>query len=157
METLRKIMGAVLLLVSALTVQAATYDKDSAPDPISRDVLTHTLKRVHEGAPVGVDPSPTIHRYFPQIVEQNFARLDNQGMGRLVDELSEAELSDLAQLYVNATMDNGLPPKLLYVIAHRLDTSRLGRVSRHFGFAPVYAAVTAMAPAKSEGFSPRAA
>lgn len=70
----------------------------------------------------------------------------------MVDSLSEAELSDLAQLYVNATTDQGLQPKLIQVMAHRLDTQRLGRVSKHFGFGIVYAAVTALAPAKTQDF-----
>lgn len=151
MTAIATVVGAALLVVG-LSTHAAPFNAATAPDPISRDVLTHALTRVDEGTPRGVDSSPTIHRNFPQIIEQNFARLDAREMGVLVDALSEAELSDLAQLYVNATTDGGLPPKLYFVMAHRLDASRLGRVSKHFGFAPVYTAVTAMAPSKTQDF-----
>lgn len=139
-------------LMFCVAAQASPFTKDTAPDTISRDILSHRITRVDQGAPSGVDPSPTIHRNFPQIIEQNFARLDVREMADLVDALSDAELSDLAQLYVNATTDHGLPPKLLFVMAHRLDPRHLGRVSSHFGFAPVYEAVTAVAPAKTQDF-----
>ncbi len=151
MKSLRA-FAAAILLVFGVAAQAAPFNKETAPDRISQHILTRTLTKIHEGAPTGLDPSPTIHRNFPQIIEQNFARLDAHGMATLLDAMTEAELSDLAQLYVNAITDHGLPPKLLYAIAHRLDAQRLGRVSRHFGFAQVYAAVTAMAPDKTQRF-----
>ena len=151
MLPLSKAIGAAILVFAA-SVHAAPFTKDTAPDAISRDILSHPLTRIHEGAPHGVDPSPTIHRNFPKLVEQNLARLDAGQLANLIDNLSEAELSDLAQLYINSTSDNGLPPKLLYMIANRLDGDRLGRLSRHFGFAEMYAAVTAMVPAKTQDF-----
>jgi hypothetical protein len=54
---------------------------------------------------------------------------------------------------VNATTDLGLPPRLLNVVVHRLDAVHLARLSRHFGFAAVYAAVAAEVPAKMEAFT----
>lgn len=80
------------------------------------------------------------------------ARIDSGELANLIDGLSEAELSDLAQLYVNAASDSGSPPRLLYVLAQRLDAEHLGRLSRHFGFAAIYGAVSAMAPRKTQEF-----
>ena len=73
-------------------------------------------------------------------------------MEALVNGLSEAELSDLAQLYVNAISDSGAPHRLLKVMAHRLSPEHLGRISRHFGFARVYEARDSEAPAKRNDF-----
>lgn len=93
-----------------------------------------------------------IHINFPQIIEQNFARLNEGDMNTLIDALSEQELSDLAQLYSNATTDTGHPTRLFQVFAHRLDSSRLGRLSKHFGFSAIYGAVVSISPNKTEGF-----
>ena len=151
MSHIRFLLGTALL-AAGFAVHAANYDKDTAPDSVSREVLTHTVTRLDEGSAAGGDSFYKIHRNFPQIIEQNFARLDARGMANLVDVLSEAELSDMAQLYANATSEHGLAPKLLYVFAHRMDAANLGRLSRHFGFAQVYGAVTAAAPGKSQDF-----
>jgi hypothetical protein len=77
-------------------------------------------------------------------------------MSKLIANLTDQELSDLAQLYVSAVNDADLPLKLLYVMAHRLDPGDLGRLSSHFGFAQVRAAIVAMAPSKPVEFQIRA-
>ncbi len=73
-------------------------------------------------------------------------------MARFLDSMSMREIADLAQLYTTATADNGRQPRLLDVMALRLDGTRLGRVSEHFGFGPVYAAIWRVAPEKSMMF-----
>jgi len=151
-EHLHQYILAATLLVSASMAEATGFTSRTAPDAISRDILANELVRINVGAHPRTDPSQAIHRNFPQIIEQNFAKLDARGMAELVDALSDAELSDLAQLYTNATSDHGRPSKLIYVIAHRLDARRLGRVSRHFGFAEIYGAVTAISPSKVQMF-----
>ncbi len=151
MSFTRLLIGAALFMAS-LAVQAESFSKDTAPDPVSRDVLSRTLTRLDEGSAAGGDSAYRIHRNFPQIIEQNFARLDARGMANLVEVLNEAELSDMAQLYANASSERGLAPKLLHVLAHRMDARNLGRISRHFGFAQVYGAVTAVAPGKTQDF-----
>jgi hypothetical protein len=134
------------------TSSGGRYTATTAPDLASRQILARSIGRIDESSTGGMGQEAAIHRNFPQIIEQNFARLDARQMANLVDSLSDAELSDLAQLYVNATTDQGLPSKLLDVMAHRLGEQRLGRISKHFGFASVYAAVTIVAPTKSNRF-----
>ena len=128
------------------------FNSTNAPDRISREVLAGRIDKLHHGALAGMDPAPAIHRNFPQIIEQNFAGRDAARIVRMLDNLGDSELSDLAQLYVNATADKGHSPRLLDILALRLDPVRLGRVSKHFGFAPTYEAVTRTAPAKSQDF-----
>jgi hypothetical protein len=150
MKCISGVLG-IAVLASGSGAHAGHLTKDTAPDAISRDILTAPLARIDQGARGG-DSASRIHRNFSTIIDQNFAALDSKGMEALVDGLSEAELSDLAQLYVNATSDNGQQPKLLSVMANRLSAGHLVRVSRHFGFAAVYAAVTNVASAKAADF-----
>lgn len=149
-----KYLSGCLLALSAflMPAHAAKFDRHTAPDQISRDILTKPLTRLQEGTAPGVDPSYQIHRNFPQIIEQNFARLDTNGMQTLIDALSDQELSDLAQLYVNAVTDNGQILRVLSVMADRLDFGRLARVSKHFGFLAVHGAISAVAPGKVHDF-----
>lgn len=60
----------------------------------------------------------------------------------------------LAQAYTNSAADtmHQRPPVLLDLLAQRLDGMRLGQVSDHFGFEPVYAAVWRQAQHKSMDF-----
>jgi hypothetical protein len=132
---------------------AAPFTALTAPDAPSRLILSHTLSTLAQGAPAGVDSSPTIHKNFPQIIEQNFARLDNDDATTLIDNLSDRELSDLGALYTTANADTGHLPQLLSVLALRLDGVRLGRISKYFGYAPVYEAVLHFAPQKVQDFS----
>jgi hypothetical protein len=126
----------------------------TAPDAAGRLVLANPLLRIDQGSTPGVqDPRPAIHANFAQVVEQNFARLDSLGARRLVDILSDRELHDLAQLYVNAVADTGHQARLLDVLAWRLDSSRLTRLSKFFGYADVDAAIVRSAPSKESAFS----
>ncbi|QPF74033.1 hypothetical protein G8A07_14655 [Roseateles sp. DAIF2] len=134
------------------TAQAKPFSASSAPDIASRAALEKPLRSLSDGAPARVDPSWIIHKNFPKAIDQNFARLDSRETAALLSRLSEAELSDLAQLYVNASTDTGHQGRLLDILSHRLSAPDLGRVSRHFGFAPVYDAVLRSAPGKSLDF-----
>lgn len=139
-------------IVLAGNTHAETLTQETAPDIVGKAVLGQALAKLDQGAPAGVDPSPTIHRNFTQIIDQNFASLNPSEAAKRVDGLSEAELSDLAQLYINAAADNGKPARLFNVLAHRLDPRRLERISRHFGFAATYAAISASSPEKIQAF-----
>ena len=146
-------IAAVVAGVASVSVaHAKPHIGDLPKDAISRDILSHRLAKIDQGAPRGMNPSYTIHLNFPQLIEQNFAALDAQSAARLFDNLSDRELGDLAQLYTTATSDSGHPPKILAVLAQRLDGARLGRASQHFGFAPVYEAVTIFSAHKSLEF-----
>ncbi len=135
------------------------YTIATAPDALTRSVLANTLWRIDQGAVKGVDSSPTIHKNFPQIIEQNFARLDARAASAVVDSLTDKELSHLAQLYVTAATDTGRHGSpLLQLLATRVDPARLGRLSKFFGYLPTYEAVVRAAPGKAvafEGFTTR--
>ena len=95
--------------VIAAAVQNGAYTKDSAPDATSRMILAAPLGRLYGTAQVTGDKNAATHAAFPQIIEQNFARLDALHMAAMVNVLSDQELSDLAQLYANATSDISAP------------------------------------------------
>jgi hypothetical protein len=135
-----------------LPATSATLTSQQAPDPISKDILSRQFRRLHEGPLQATDANRQIHRNFTPLIEQNFAQRDARAMTTLVDTLSDAELSDLAQLYVNAATDFGLPQKLPYVMASRLSARRLSRLARHFGFSQVYEAVVFAAPSKAQEY-----
>ena len=70
-----------------------------------------------------------------------------------IDQLSDLELEHMAQLYVNSNATAGRAGKWLQVAALRLDSRRLVRLSRFFGYNEVYAAIVAMNPSKLNAFS----
>lgn len=127
----------------------------TAPDPISREILAHRVTPSPRLLASFVDADSGLP-FFPQLIEQSWAQRDEAGVAKLMDSLTEAELSDLAQLYVNATTEAGRPEKLMFVMAQRLDEQRLSRVSRHFGFERTHHAVHAISPGKMRGFLRRA-
>lgn len=135
-----------------LHLRAEVYTARTAPDAVSVEVLANTVTRVDQGPLQTVDAAAQIHANFPQIIEQNFAALSAQKASALLDSLSAAELSDMAQLYVNAVAESGVPPRLLAVLSHRLDAQRLWRLSQFFGYGPVRAAIAEDAPMKLGGF-----
>lgn len=106
-------------------------------DLVSREILATEILKIDQGSLPGADPSRQIHKNFSQLVEQNVARLDPLATARLFDGLSDGELADLAQLYTTAITDTGRAPRMLALFAQRLDGVRLGRASKHFGFAAV--------------------
>ena len=150
-------LGAVILTFALGTDAADAQVRVPRPGPVvdaaTVAILAAPLQTIDAGAARGVDPSPAIHRNFPQIVEQNFARLDAAGAARLIANLTDREASDLAQLYTTATRDAGRQGRLLDVLANRLDASHLAKVAQHFGYLPVQEAVARAAPAKLSAFT----
>lgn len=128
----------------------------TAPDAISRDILSRRLRKLQQGAKTWTEVPDAIAKNFPQVIEQNFAERDTAGVVELLDGMNEAEVSDLAQLYINATTEQSRPERLMFVLAHRLDENRLARVGRHFGFERTHHAVHSIAPRKTQGFLNRA-
>jgi hypothetical protein len=133
-------------------IDTRAFTAFNAPDAVSREVLAKRLYRLDEGASERGGGRIAMHRNFPQIIEQNFARMGVMRMSRFLDNVQENELSDLAQLYVNAISDSGRQPVLLDIMAARMTGKELGRMSQHFGFAPLYAAVLRTAPGKALDF-----
>jgi hypothetical protein len=129
------------------------YTAATAPDTVSGEVLAHAVQKYDAGRMVGENPNKAIHRNFAQVIEQNFARLDVNGARRLIDNLQDRELADMAKLYKAAAADNHHERRLLHILAHRLDAKRLARLSNAFGYLPVYQAVATEAPAMAGTFS----
>ena len=144
---------AVAVATLSLDASAATrYSAMTAPDAESRAVLAHPFVAVSQwkNSTAGLDAA--VHASFPQIIEQNFARLDAAGAAALLHSLSDVELAHLSQLYTNAVTDAGHAAHLQNILASRLEAPDLARVSKYFGYAPMAAAVSVAAPQKSFAF-----
>jgi hypothetical protein len=126
------------------------YTAASAPDALTKAVLSKPIERLTEGLLPGADYPGVVRLMFPQVIEQNFARLDGPGVAALMGALSSDELDALAQRYVTAT--GGLNGRLLDLLVLRLDGKTLASLAPHFGFAPLYEATWRTAPGKSQDY-----
>jgi len=131
---------------------AADYTAQTAPDAVSKAVLANQVMRPEEGAMNSDDIAPAIHRNFPRIIEQGLARRDPTEAAAWIDRLTDIELDDLAQTYVNANASAARSGKLLHIAAARLDTAHLARLAKFFGHAEMRAAVSHVAPKKLRSF-----
>ncbi|HEY9024957.1 MAG TPA: hypothetical protein VIP05_11700 [Burkholderiaceae bacterium] len=150
--------GAVItLLVPFSCASAATqFTTLTAPDAVSRAILSVPAVRFEDGAESKGDVPAAIARNYPQIIEQNFARMDASATHALINNLSDVELQAIAQLYANANADTHRTGALLLIAADRLDGPHLARLSRFFGYAPVYDAIAKIAPTKAQIFAQNA-
>lgn len=116
------------------------YAAATAPDALTRLVLTKPLTRLDQG---GSDLQQAMHRNCARIIEQHFARRNERQTAALWGRLTPMDRRILAQAYSISAADtmHQRPPVLLDLLAQRLDGIRLGQVSDHFGFEPVYAAL----------------
>lgn len=145
---------AITLLAPATDAAAATqYNMLTAPDAVSRAVLSGPTVRFEDGATSNADIFGAINRNYPKIIEQNFARLNAADQTALLEKLSDVELQGIAQLYVNANANANRNGVLLLVAADRLDGTHLARLAKFFGYAPVYEAITKAAPVKGQSFA----
>jgi hypothetical protein len=90
------------------------------------------------------DVAAIIHSNFAAVIEENFARGNSAYTQRLIDNLSEKELHDLASAYTGSL--SGQHAKALDSLAKKLDGKRLARVAGAFGYIPVSIAVSTHAP-----------
>jgi hypothetical protein len=128
---------------------APFYTADSAPDALSRAILSRKLMRIDQGSAAGADVTTAIHRNVPQLLEQNFAALDVPRMSRMLANLQRLEWDHLATLYMDAiATPPGKQPYLLDILALRLSAQQLATLTPHFGTTMVRAAVSRSAPAK---------
>ena len=114
----------------------------------ARHILAQALPRIDHGARAASDVAAAVHDNFPQIVEQNFARLGRAPFERMFVELSDLEFQGLAGLYMRACMQQARAPRLLDLFAERLDAGKLARLAPHFGSEPLWAALRRTSPAK---------
>lgn len=147
-------VAAMTLVGLAMPMCYATtgYTARTAPDAVSKSVLSVQVATPEEGALNPADVPAAINRNFPRIIEQNLAARRASSAMAWIDQLSDIELEHLAQLYVNANASMARTGKLLQVAASRLDGVHLGRLSRFFGYADVRAAVAGVAPMKLGSF-----
>ncbi len=118
----------------------AAYTASTAPHKLTRDVLSR--------ATPGLKPASFVNQ-----IEQNFARMDPARAARFMATLQDRELAALAQSYANACAVRFThTPRLQDILALQLTPAQLGRVSQHFGFAPLYDSVIRLAPHKSLEF-----
>jgi hypothetical protein len=150
------VSAAVALIVPMSYAAPVPLTMLSAPDSVSRSILARPVQHFEDGAVSPQDIPAAIHRNYPQILEQNFARMNAQSSLAFVDNLSDVELGAMAQLYANANADTQRTGKLLLVAANRMDGAHLARLSKFFGYAPVYEAILQAAPLKAQNFAQNA-
>jgi hypothetical protein len=147
-----KLASAAGLALAATLTHAATihpYTAKTAPDALSKRILTHRHASIEEGAAGPADVHQAIHRNFGSVIEQNLAQMPAKSMAAWLDGMEDAELRDLAQLYVDANADARRKGSALHVFATRLDGKRLARLGRFFGYHEMNAAVLEVAPLKA--------
>jgi hypothetical protein len=151
----RKLAIAAGIALFASLTHAATnnYTAKTAPDTLSKQILAHHYVSFEDGATGPADTRAAIHRDFAKVIEQNLAQMPAKSMTAWLDGMSDAELRDLAQLYVNANADTRGTGSALQVFATRLDGPRLARLAKHFGYQEMNAAVLAVAPLKAQSFA----
>lgn len=139
----------VILATVAFFIPIVTF---AAPVDPTDAVISSAVAKIDQGALPSEALNIAINRNFPQVQEQNFARMGPLKTQALIDTLSDLELSHLAQAYTNAIADTGRTANLLPLLAIRLDGQRLAKVASHFGYASVYAAISTYAPTKLSAF-----
>lgn len=139
---------ALALARPSLAQPLIRYTASTAPDRLTKQILTSALSRLDSGP---YDRITNLRNNWPQIIEQNFARLNGTRVATLLDSMTSAELSMLAQVYTGAAAPSGRS-RLYDLLAVRLGGAHLGKVSRAFGFAPLYDAIHRVAPEKSQKF-----
>ena len=151
---LNKLVAAVVTSGAATLCHAgALYNAATAPDGLTKSLLTHPVASFTDGAMSASDVAGAINRNFPKIVEQNLARKSPEDAASWIDNLSDVELNHLAQLYVNANFAQVRRGQFLKVAALRLDGAHLGRLSQFFGYSPVRVAVASVAASKLSSFN----
>jgi len=145
----------VLLSAAGLALAGSSRDAFTAQTPTDATaaiLLRPRIKSLDENLVSRADHRQVIAAQTPLIIEQNFARYDSGRLSRVLSNLTEDELQLMSVIYMGAVANYGIRPLLLDVLATRLSPAELGRISRHFGFAPVYEAVISHAPLKSLEF-----
>jgi hypothetical protein len=144
------------VIVSAIGLAIATPSRangTSAGTDLIMAVLSRPkIKSLDENFQRGTDLRRVIGAQTPLVIEQNIASCSEGQLLHLFTSLTEDELQLWSVIYMGAVMNYGLRPNLLGMLAVRLPPMELGRVSRHFGFAPIYEAVVRYAPSKSNEF-----
>ncbi|MFC5472675.1 hypothetical protein [Paraherbaspirillum soli] len=86
------------------------------------------------------DAAAIVRANFAAVIEENFAQADVVHAKRVLDNLSDRELRDLAASYTSAL--GGRHPQALDSLAQKLDGKRLARLAQVFGYLPVLTAAS---------------
>lgn len=128
------------------------FNGTTAPDGLSREILRNPITRLDQSRQTGADVLSAIRLQTPRVIEQNFARLPNSRIDRLLHSLTEDELRLLAAVYAHSSTAIGHQPRLYDLLAMRAKVESLAHASRYFGYAPLYEAVVRNSPGKAVGF-----
>ncbi len=124
------------------------FTSQTAPDAVSRSILAARYTTFQDGASGPGDVRAAIDRNFANVIEHNLAVMSAGDMTAWLDQMSNRELADLAQLYTNSNALTVRSGRVLDVLAARLDVTRLRRLARFFGTNELNNAILAVAPAK---------
>jgi hypothetical protein len=145
-------LGTALSSLSGKALSQSSATDVALTDPVRKAVLSRPrIKTLHENA-VGGDLRSVLSAQTPLVLEQNIARFGDRRLHLLFSSLTDDELQLMSVIYTKAVASYGIRPHLLDMLAQRLSPSDLGRLSRHFGFAPVYEALVRRAPQKAFEF-----
>ena len=137
---LRPRISVARLSALGLYFPTPAYTSTTAPHAISRAVLSEVTASLR----------PPL---FLKRIEQNFARMDAARAERFMQSLQEREWALLAQQYANAChLRPTHVPQLANILALNFTAEQLGRISRYFGFAPIYTAISRYVPSKTSEF-----
>ncbi len=153
----RNLLVSTPALVIAPSVLALPTQKEASrlftastsPDRLTQEILTKPLRQIGAGR---YDVATNISLNFPQLIEQNYARMNSRRLAAALNGMDAKELNGLAQLYASANLNQGRTARLHDLMALRLDGAQLGRVSANFGYAPMYEAVNRVAQEKMQSF-----
>jgi len=139
---------AIILPASYASSAPIPYSTLTAPDVASRNILKTHYISFQDGAAGPNDVRAAIDRNFADVIEHNLAVMPERTARMWLDQMSDRELADLAQLYTNSNAMTFRTGHALEVLAVRLDVNRLARLPKFFGTSEVTRAVLAAAPTK---------
>lgn len=128
------------------------YTPETAPDKTAKEILSSWLPSLEHGTPKGISVSQALQGNFPQIIEQNLARMNPRRMRGWLASMGNIELQALAEAYLGAIASSSHTARIYNIFASRLDADALGALSYHFGFSELYSAIVNVSPEKAYSF-----
>lgn len=133
------LITALVLSVSLVGTAQAQENTTGTGVSGSRPSAFHANYAIHPGQSKQ-DIAAIIHSNFTAVIEENFAQGNSAHTQRVIDNLTDRELHDLASAYNGAL--GGRHANALDSLAKKLDGKRLARVAGAFGYIPVSIAVS---------------
>lgn len=168
MKANRRTVGLTLLAVAATPARALQMACDGGGwedeptgwwrgtpvEPLTRQILSSRIRRLQPATLNATREQHEAHirAIFPQVIEQNFARMRSPNFGQYMRQTSDRELSELAQLYNADVNALSRPGRLLPLLAVQAGDAELQRWARAFGAMPMFDAIARFAPQKLPRF-----